>query len=85
MQRILYLSYIHLVLQVPKGNAYIGGYIVYASMTCDIFNYKPKIFIGVLLTSVGLPDIVILFMDLLLMERQLLLQGVPNYPDFSRF
>ena len=45
----------------PKGVLHTtGGYMVYASMTHQyIFNYKPKIFIGVLLILVGLQVIVI--------------------------
>ncbi len=72
----------------PKGVMHTtGGYIVYASMTHEyIFNYKPK---DVYWCTADIGWITghsyIIYGPLANGATTLMFEGVPNYPDFSRF
>ena len=72
----------------PKGVMHTtGGYIVYASMTHEyIFNYKPK---DIYWCTADIGWITghsyIIYGPLANGATTLMFEGVPNYPDFSRF
>jgi acetyl-CoA synthetase len=69
----------------PKGMVHTtAGYMVYSAYTFkNVLIMKTMIFFGVPLILVGLPDI--LFGPLLNGATTVIFEGVPSYPDFSRF
>ena len=73
----------------PKGLKHTtGGYMVYAAMTHEyVFDYREgDIYWCTADVGVGDRAIAILSMDRWLMvQRTLMFEGVPNYPDNSRF
>ena len=71
----------------PKGVLHTtGGYMVYASMTHQyIFDYKPNDIYWCMQTLVGWLVTVIIYGPLANGATTIMFEGVPNYPDNSRW
>jgi acetyl-CoA synthetase len=70
----------------PKGMVHTtAGYMVYTAYTFkNVFNYEENDIFGVLIL-VGLQVILIFCMALIERSNNSDFEGVPSYPDFSRF